>query len=37
MYKDHGSVMVVTWGYSFVMLPTVELYFAKAQMGFDLK
>lgn len=32
MDRDHGSVMVITWGNSFVMVTAVESPFAKAQM-----
>lgn len=31
MYKDHGSVMVVTWDNSFVVT-TVKSHFAKVKM-----
>lgn len=32
MDKDHDSVMLITWGDSFAMVPAVESLFAKAEM-----
>lgn len=32
MDKDRGSVVVITWGNGFVMVPAVESLFVKAQI-----